>query len=255
MQHVFLRHFAVFEENRRGRAAVDAHLVLFVARLEPGEGAFHDERRELLAVDLREHDVHVGEPAVGDPHFLPVQDVMRAFLVQFRARQRILGIGTGLRLGEAICADPFAGRQLWQIFFLLRFRAEVHDRQRPDAGVRAVRHREPAVNRELFRQHRRRDLIEPRAAVFFRNSAAHEAHFSGFFHERGHQSGLFVFQVLHQRQNFLHHKFFSRLPHQLLIVGQISGRKHVARLRRFQQEAASLCCRLGQGRGGHSGFS
>src|SRR5439155_529244 len=94
-----------------------------------------------------------------------------------------------------------------------------------------------------------------RAAVFFRNSAAHEAHFSGFFHERGHQSGLFVFQVLHQRQNFLHHKFFSRLPHQLLIVGQISGRKHVARLRRFQQEAASLCCRLGQGRGGHSGFS
>src|SRR5256884_5131499 len=61
--------------------------------------------RSLLAVALREHDVHVGDPAVGDPHFLPVQDVMRAFLVQFRARQRILGIGTGLRLGEAIRSE------------------------------------------------------------------------------------------------------------------------------------------------------
>ena len=255
VQHVFLWHLAVFQENRRRRTTVNPHLVLFVTGLESRKRPLHDERRELLAVDLREHDVHVRETAVGDPHLLPIQDEVRALLVEFRARQRILRVRTGLRLREAIRPDPLARRQLRQILFLLRFRPEIHDRQRPNSCVCAVRHRESAVNRKLFRQHGRGDFVEPRAAEFFRHASAQQAHFAGLFHQRGHQAGLFVLQVFHQRQDFLHHKFFRRLPHQFLVVAQIGRREHIARLRRFQQEAASLCCRLGQSRGGHGDFS
>src|SRR5256884_4250401 len=31
---------------------------------------------------------------------LPIEDVVRAFFIQFRARQRILSVGPGLRFGE-----------------------------------------------------------------------------------------------------------------------------------------------------------
>ena len=47
------------------------------------------------------------------------------------------GVGTGLRLAEAIRRDHFRGGQLRQIFLLLRFGAEQQQRQRADAGVRA----------------------------------------------------------------------------------------------------------------------
>jgi hypothetical protein len=45
----------VFEDDRRGGRALDAQLLLFLAAGgHPWEGALHDERRELAAVDLGE---------------------------------------------------------------------------------------------------------------------------------------------------------------------------------------------------------
>src|SRR6266852_6104410 len=108
MQHVFFRHLAVFQENRSRRASVDAHLVLFVAGLESGKSALDDEGREFFSVDLRKHNVNIGEAAVSDPHLLPIEDVVRAFFIQFRARQRILRVGPRLRFGKAVGANPFA---------------------------------------------------------------------------------------------------------------------------------------------------
>src|SRR5438876_377563 len=52
-------------------------------------------KAEFFAVNFREHNVNIGEAAVGDPHFLAVEDVVRAFFVQFRAGQRILSVRPG----------------------------------------------------------------------------------------------------------------------------------------------------------------
>ena len=79
-----------------------------------------------------EHDVYVRESAVGDPHFLAIQNVVRAFRIQFRASQGVLRVRSGLRLGKTISADPFAGCQLGQILFLLLFVSEINDGKRSD---------------------------------------------------------------------------------------------------------------------------
>ena len=143
--------------------------------LQPGKAAFDDERGEFLAVHFREYDVEIRKAAVGDPHFLAVQDVVRAFLVQLGASQKILRIAAGLRFGKAIRSDEFSACELRQISFLLFFGAEINERERANAGMRAVRYGETAVNRDLFGQHSGRHFIEPCAAIFFRGSAAHQA--------------------------------------------------------------------------------
>ncbi len=134
-----------------------------------GRAALDDEARELFAIDLREHDVNVGESAVGDPHLLAVQDPVLAVGRKHRARARGQRVRTGLRLGKAVAGEQFAGGDLRQVFFLLLFGAEIDDGDRADAGVGAVRNRERRVPRQFFRQHRRGNLVESRAAVFFRD--------------------------------------------------------------------------------------
>ncbi len=127
---------------------------------------------KLFAAYFRKYDVHVGEAAIGDPHFLAVQNVMRAIRRKFRAGQRILRIGAGLWLGKAIGADPFAGRELGKIFFLLLLGSKVNDGQCADARVGAVGYGKSAVNGKFFRQHGGSDFIQARAAVLLGNSAA-----------------------------------------------------------------------------------
>ena len=121
--------------------------------------------------------------------------------------------------------------------------------------MRAVGHREAAVNRKFLGQDRGGNLVEPRAAEFLRHSAAQQPDFAALFHQLGHQPGLFVFEVLDERKNFLEDEFLRRLPNQLLIIRQIGRREDVPRLRRFEEEAASLCCGLGESSGGHLGRS
>src|SRR5208282_3929799 len=70
VQQVFLRHLAILQKHRRGGAAMDAHLVLFIAGLAAGEILFNDESGELLAIHFRKDDEEVGKAAVGDPHLL-----------------------------------------------------------------------------------------------------------------------------------------------------------------------------------------
>ena len=234
---------------------MNAHLVLFVAGLEAGESALDDKRREFFAIHFGKNNVDIGETAVSDPHFLAVEDVMRAFFVQFGARQGVLRVRSGLRLGKAVRADPFASRELRQILFLLRFRAKVNNRQGADAGVRPVRYRKAAVDRKFFRKDRGGNLVQACAAEFFRYASAHQANFAALFHQLRHQPGLLILQILDDREDFLEDKFFRRLPDQFLVVGQISRREYIARLRRFQEKASSLCRGLGKSSGGHVGRS
>ena len=68
----------VLEDERAGRGAADAHLVLFGPDGEAGRVALDDEAGELLAVDLGEDDEHVGEAGVGDELLRAVEDPVLA---------------------------------------------------------------------------------------------------------------------------------------------------------------------------------
>jgi len=234
---------------------VNAHLVLFVPGLEAGKTPLHDERREFLAVNLRKHNVNVGKSAVGNPHLLSVQNVVGSFGVQFRARQRILRVRSCLRFGKAVRANPLTGGQLRQIFPFLLFRSEINNRQRANPRVRAVRHREAAVNRKFLRQNRRGNFVQARPAILLGNAAAHQTDFAAFFHQRRHQPGLLVLEVFDEREDFLEDKFLGGLPDKPLIVAQISGREDVARLRRFEKKTAAFCCGLRESSRRHLGRS
>ena len=85
-EHVAGGHPRILQHDRRRRRAVQAHLVLFLAGAHARKGLLDDERGEVLAVDLRKDDDHVGEAAVGDPHLLAVE---RPGSVGSRGRARL----------------------------------------------------------------------------------------------------------------------------------------------------------------------
>ncbi len=181
MQQVFLRNRRVLEKDRHGRTALDAHLFFFRAGGESRRAALDDKAGEFLAIHFREHDEHVREPAVRDPHFLPVQNPVFSVGRQHGARARGERIRTGLRLGQAIAGKFFAGGDARQISLLLFFRAEINDRDRADAGVAAVRNGEGSIAGEFFGQERRGNFVQRRAAVFFRNRSAEQAQLRRLF--------------------------------------------------------------------------
>ena len=83
-EDVLHRHLDVVQIDGRGGAAFDAHLLFFGAGFDAGPRALHQERREFLAADLCEDRVEVRKAAVGDPHFLAVEDVVLAVLQRGR---------------------------------------------------------------------------------------------------------------------------------------------------------------------------
>ena len=144
-EHVPGRHADVLQDDRRGRRAVQAHLVLFLAGRHARPGPFHQERGELLAVDLGEDDVEVREAAVGDPHLLAGQREAavgvpgRPGLGPERVRPRA-------RLAEAVGADPLAADEPAEVRLLLGGGAEAVQGQDGEAGVGPERRPErPAV--------------------------------------------------------------------------------------------------------------
>src|SRR5215475_11853551 len=96
----------------------------------------------------------------------------------------------GLQFAQAVGADQFSGGQLRQVLLLLFFGAEIDDGQGSDARVGAVRHREPAVQGELFGQHRGGDLVQARASVFLGHPAPHEPELAALADQLRHQPRL-----------------------------------------------------------------
>ena len=133
VQQVFARHVAILEKDRCGRTPAQAHFLFFRAHGKSRRPTLNDERREFFAIDFRENSENIRESAVGDPHFLAVQDPMAAVRRQRGAGAGILRVGTCLRLGETVRGQPFAGGEFGQIFFLLLLGAEINDGQRADS--------------------------------------------------------------------------------------------------------------------------
>ncbi len=211
-----------------GGAAADAHLFFFGAGGKTGRAALDDEAGKFLAVDFREDDVDVGESAVGDPHFLAVENPVLAVGREHGAGARGERIGSGLRLGEAVAGEQFAGGDFRQIFLLLLFGAEIDDGHGADAGVAAVRDGERGVAGEFFGEDRGGNFVEPRAAVRFGNAGAEQADFAGLLEHLGHQMLVFVrFQLGDRGHDFFLHEFFGGLADQALVVGEVRGSEDV----------------------------
>ena len=93
-----------------------------------------------MRVGLRPDDEDVGDRGVGDPHLRAGKAIAAGDL--FGPRPHTAGIGAGIGLGEAEAADPFAGRELRQIFLPLLLGAvgmdRIHDEGRLDRHGRAI---------------------------------------------------------------------------------------------------------------------
>ena len=150
-QHVLHGNLRILEDERGRGGALDPHLLLLGAGGDAGEGALHEERREVLAVDLGEDGVEVGEAAVGDELLRAVQDVVFAVRGQRGDRAASQRVAAGFGLGEAVGGDPLGGDDLGEVLLLLLLRPVINQRQRPDPGVGGDRRREPAVQGRLLR--------------------------------------------------------------------------------------------------------
>ena len=227
VEQIFLRYRRVFEKQRHGGAAADAHLVFLGADGEAGRAALDDERRNFLAIHFREDDVHVGESAVGDPHLLPVENPVLAVRRQHCARARRERIRACLRLRETIRGEQLAGRDLRQIFLLLRFGAEIDDGNCADSGGAAERDRERSVRADLFGQHRGGRSCRAPTRRMLRECPRRAARFRRLFSAAcGHQAFFVLFEIGDQRDDFFGDKLRGRLADQALIVRHVRGREN-----------------------------
>ena len=97
------------EDHLRGDVAGEAHLLLGRAEGHARGVARHDERRQAalgVVGGAGEQDVVVGARAVADPLLGAVHDVLVA--VAHRPGADAADVGAGLRLGEAVGAEPVA---------------------------------------------------------------------------------------------------------------------------------------------------
>ena len=103
------------QDERPGGRALDAQLLLLRAQADAGGPFLDDEGGEVLAVDLGEDDVEVGEARVGQPHLLAVEDPALTVGRQHRPRLGVQGVGGRGRLGQRIRGDPLPAGQLRQV--------------------------------------------------------------------------------------------------------------------------------------------
>ena len=136
-----------------------------------------------------------------------------------RAGRQRVGSGLGLRQRER--ANQLAVRQSRQVFLALRGVAEVDDRQRADAGVRAERAGERRIETQLLADARGADLVEAEAAVGFRDLEAREITVGGFPDQLTGQDPVLVVQLGDTRQDFRPHEFLGGAPKQQLFFGEI----------------------------------
>ena len=82
----------------------------------------------MFAVHLREDREQIGPAAVGDPHLLPVEHIVRPVGAEVGARLSRQRVGARMRFRQAIGAHQLGRRKPWQILRLLRFGAEQEQR-------------------------------------------------------------------------------------------------------------------------------
>ena len=206
---------------------------------KPGKLALDDERGEFLSVHFGEHDEQVGKTRVRNPHFFAVQQVVLAI-----ARKRSPGaamerIRSRGRFGKRVGADGLAARQPGQIFLLLRLGAEIHDRQRANAGVGAPGGTEAPILRDAVSNDGRGDFVELHAAVLLGNIDSAQPQFAGLPQQFSVDGELLVLHLFNVRYDFFVGKFFGSLRNQQVLLGEIFRCKHFVWCALLDQETAA----------------
>src|SRR6185312_137705 len=123
---VFLRHEDIGHGDLAGNRGTQAELPLDLGRREPLHAALQDETPDAVVLGLGPHHHDVGDGGIADLHLGAIQHI--AAIDFARPALHPAGIGAVVRLGQPEAADPFARRQLGEIFLPLPLGAEREDR-------------------------------------------------------------------------------------------------------------------------------
>ena len=126
---------------------------------------------------FRPDDKDVGDRRVGNPHLAAGEPIAVGHLLG--AGLHAVGIGAGIRLGQAEAADPLAGGELGQVFLALvlvaigidriHHQRRLHRVHRAIAGIDAL---------DLARHEAIGDVARIGAAIFFRQRDTDQAEFA-----------------------------------------------------------------------------
>ena len=159
---------------------------------------------------------------------------------------RELGTGAAIeRVGarrcfrERVSPNNFTRAQPGQIFLLLLFSAEVHDRQRADAGVSAPCGSETGVLGDVIRNDRGRDLVHLQAAVSFGDLNRAETELAGFLQQLAGDREVFVLHLLDVGDDLVDGELFRRLADHLVLLGEIFRSEDLVGPALFEQKAAA----------------
>ena len=180
------------------------------------------------------------DAAVGDPHLLAVQDVVFSVGTEIGAGAGGHGVGTGMRLGEAVRAQHFHFGQLGKVLLLLLRSSEIENRQRTDTDMRAIPTGEGTIAGHMLDGHHGGDQIELHAAVDLRDGDAGEAELGGFAEATNGYAGLVMLNGFHVRTDFLGPKLIDGAANRQMFRGQIFRRKNFVGSALFDQERASI---------------
>ncbi len=123
---------------------------------------------------LGPHHEDVGDRGVGNPHLAAGQSVAVGDFLG--AGLHAVGIGAGIRLGQAEAADPLAGGELGQVFLALVLVAIGVDRVHHQRGLHRVHRAIAGIDAlDLARHQAIGDVAGIGAAIFFRQRDADQA--------------------------------------------------------------------------------
>ncbi len=223
------RHRDVVDDDRRGGTALDPHLIFVSAIREPRERALDQKCGELFAVDFGEYREDAGLAAVGDPHLLAVENVMRAIGRQIGASFGRKRVRSGLRFAEAVRGNHFAAGNPGQVFLLLRLRSEEQKRESPDARMSAMPAAEGAIARELLGDHHHGSEIHFHAAVAFRCENGFQPQGRGFAQQRNGDVEVAVLHCLDVRPHFVVEELACGAGNVVMLLGEVFRSKDVVR--------------------------
>ncbi len=237
-QDVLHRDVHVIEIDGGGGTALQSHLLFFRPGRNTGPGAFHQKRRELFAAHFGEYRIQIRDAAIGDPHLLAVEHVVRSIGCEIRPRAHGQGIGSGLRLGQTVGGDQLGRREPGKILLLLLFGAEQQHRQHADTGLAAVADGVGAIAANAFGHDHRGNQIELHAAVTLRQQYAHQPQLGRLPQGALQNAEILVLDRFQIGFHFARPEVFGGFGDSAVLGREVLGRKHVRRS--FQQERASI---------------
>jgi hypothetical protein len=178
----------LWQEQRTGRAAADAQLVLLGPDGQAGRAALDQERGELLAIDLGEHGEQIREAGVGDVLLGAGQLPALAVGREHRARLRAQRVGPRAGLGQRVGGDALTARQAGQIVSLLLGGSEQHQRHGADADMGAVTDGKGPEAARALEDQARAGLVTAEAAVLFGHVVAEQTDRAGLLQHRAHHA-------------------------------------------------------------------